>query len=71
MVMVAVRARHPARTLGDGEKEDEEDDDEPDEEVFGAFLTTWRRNSRATWGGILLAIFSSSIFYAGLISWTQ
>lgn len=59
--MVPVRARHPARTFGDEKEKSDEalEDDElfDDEPVDGGFcFTTWRRSSRATWGGILLAI---------------
>jgi len=60
MVIVAVRVRHPARTLGmeyccccwEKEEEDLEEEGADDD-----FFRTWRRSSRARWDGILLDIF--------------
>ena len=61
--MVAVRATHPAKTFG-CEKEKPEGASEVEEELLLAeeladgdlCFTKCRRSSRATWGGILLAI---------------
>ena len=56
--MVAVRARQPAKTFGWEKMLDEAavlEEDSVEEQTDG-LLRTWRRNSRATCGGILLAI---------------
>lgn len=55
--MVAVKARQPANTLGSEKK-----DDFDSLLVVGDGLATWRRNSRAKCGGILLAIYVVAIF---------
>jgi hypothetical protein len=54
--MVAVRKRQPARTLGSLKEKGEENDAVDEVGCNGGLLMTCRRSSRASCGGILLAI---------------